>query len=107
MARKKLPSVMQKCAREGCENEFEVKLGAKYQKQYCCPRCAALSTREARKHRRRKRKFAMNIQLEPAKKVFSITDLQSFPVSFESGSGGRFVEICNGILNGDLLLIGA
>ena len=106
MARKKLPTIIKKCEREGCENTFEVKVGAKYQKKYCSPRCAALATREARKHRRRKRKFPKNNKTEPKKLVFSISDLQNFPVSFDDPDGGKFAEICNGILNGELTLVG-
>ncbi len=106
MARKKLPIEKRKCAREGCENTFEVKVGAKYQKKYCSPRCAAIATREARKHRRRKRKYPVASERETVKKVFSIIDLQNFPVDFNENSGGRFAEICNGILNGELTLVG-
>jgi len=106
MGRKKLPVVIRKCAREGCENTFEVKLGAKYQKKYCSPRCAALATREARKKRRRKRKFPKNVEVEKKKTVYSISDLQNFPISFDDPDGGRFAEICNGILNGEYVLVG-
>jgi hypothetical protein len=106
MARKKLPSSHKKCARPGCENEFEVKVGAKYQKIYCSPRCAALATREARKHRTRKRKYQISNERERAKMVFSLIDLQNFPVNFDEADGGRFAEICNGILNGELTLVG-
>ncbi len=106
MARRKLPTMVVKCARPGCENTFEVKVGAKYQKKYCSPRCAALATREARKHRRRKRKFPKAQGREPVKTVFSIADLQNFPVNFDESDGGRFAEICNGILKGELVLVG-
>jgi len=106
MARKKLPIIKKKCSREECDNEFEVKVGAKYQKRYCCPRCAALATREARKHRRRRRKFPEKEKAEPVKTVFSISDLQNFPVNFDADDGGKFADICNGILNGELTLVG-
>ena len=106
MARRKLPISTRECAREGCTNTFEVKIGAKYQKLYCSPRCAALATRESRKHRRRKRRYPIAQNREEIKKVFSIIDLQNFPVNFDEGDGGKFAEICNGILNGDLTLVG-
>jgi len=106
MARKKLPTIIKKCEREGCENTFEVKVGAKYQKKYCSPRCAAIATREARKHRRRKRRYPVAKEREAVKKVFSIIDLQNFPVNFDESDGGKFAEICNGILNGELTLVG-
>ncbi len=106
MARKKLPIEKRKCARHGCNNTFEVKVGAKYQKKYCSPKCAALATREARKHRRRKRKYPVASQREAVKKVFSIIDLQNSPVNFDEADGGKFAEICNGILNGELTFVG-
>lgn len=106
MARRKLPTEIRECSREGCENTFEVKVGAKYQKRYCSPRCAALATREARKHRKRKRKYPISNKREQKKIVFSIVDLQNYPISFDDSDGGRFAEICNGILNGDLTLVG-
>mgnify|MGYP005641274459 CR=1 FL=1 len=103
---RKLPIEIRECEREGCENTFEVKVGAKYQKRYCSPRCAALATREARKHRRRKRKFPKNDKRKLEKKVYSISDLQNYPVNFDDPDGGKFAEICNAILNGEYTLVG-
>ena len=107
MARRRLPTTMRECARPGCKKQFEVKVGAKYQKRYCSPKCAALATREARKHRKRKRKYPVAMEMERIQRVFSITDIQNFPVNFDEDDGGRFAEICNGILNGELSLVGA
>lgn len=55
MGRIKLPRIQRECGRDSCHNTFEVALGAKYQKRYCSPKCAAIATKEARRHRHRKR----------------------------------------------------
>jgi len=47
------------------------------------------------------------MEMEKIQHVFSITDIQNFPVNFDEDDGGRFAEICNGILNGELILVGA
>jgi len=103
MARKKLPLELRVCAREGCNNTFYVKVGAKYQKKYCSPRCAALATQDARKNkpRRRKRK-KQNPKF--GKRVYSISELQNLPINI-GHSGGKFAEACNAILRGEAFLI--
>ena len=106
MARKKLPTTVKECERPGCKCTFEVKVGAKYLKRYCSPRCAALATREARKHRKRKRKYPVAAERFETKTVYSIIDLQSFPVNFDEIDGGKFADVCNRILKGELTLVG-
>ncbi|MCD6098226.1 hypothetical protein J7K18_04955 [bacterium] len=104
MARKKLPLELRVCAREGCNNTFYVKVGAKYQKKYCSPRCAALATQSARKNKIRRRKSKVREQ-KLKKRVYSISELQNLPVNL-GHSGGKFAEVCNAILRGEAILIG-
>ncbi|MBN1755475.1 hypothetical protein JW877_04590 [bacterium] len=106
MARKKLPRAMKKCEREGCENTFIVRVGAKYQQKYCCSKCAALATshlREGKVHYRQPK----NVDIEPTKKfrIINIQQLQNSPVNFDS-SGGKFAKLCNEILKGKSKFLG-
>ena len=107
--RPRLPRVKKECAREGCHNTFEVKLGSKsrYQRKYCSQRCAALATRKSRERRRRKRKYPVGVESNwVRKRIFSIVDLQNCPVNLGFSDGGRFAEICEEILEGKSILIG-
>ncbi|MCD6502089.1 hypothetical protein J7L01_05760 [bacterium] len=100
MPRRKLPRVLKKCEREGCENTFVVKVGAKYVPKYCSSRCAALATRDARKHRVRRRKSNSVVKNPEKTRAFSLSQIQNYPVNF-SNDGGKFVKMLNRILSGE------
>lgn len=105
MGRKRLPIIVKKCERQGCNNTFKVRDGAKYQKHYCCPRCAALATAELRKYRRRKKKNEI-LQVTWEQLALTVADLQNAVVSLGEKDGGKFADMCNAILRGDKLLLG-
>lgn len=105
MPRRKLPRALKKCEREGCDNTFLVKVGAKYVPKYCSSRCAAIATQSSRQKRVRQHKnnFALN---RPEKTgAVSIAQIQNYPVNF-SDDGGKFVKILNRILSGEVTYLG-
>ncbi len=105
MPRKRLPRALKKCEREGCENTFVIKVGAKYVPKYCSSKCAALATRDARKKRVRRRKSNYNAPKPRETHAMSLSQIQNYPVNF-SDDGGKFVEILNKILSGEVSYVG-
>lgn len=106
MARKKLPRGIKVCEREGCNNTFIVKIGAKYQQRYCSSQCAAYATASTRKGKVHYRHPKKSYLQQPKKhKVINITQLQNCPVNYDS-DGGKFAKMCNDILNGKSKFIG-
>ncbi len=104
MPRQKLPRALKKCEREGCNNTFIIKVGARYQQRFCCPACAAMSSNKRRRSRKRAAKQTP-VKRMKKKDTYTVSDLQELPVNF-SASGGKFAEICNAILKGKLEFIG-
>lgn len=105
MARRRLQTALKKCEREGCECTFIIKLGAKYIPKFCSSRCAALATKESRKHRVRHRKTDYVSPRPKETKAFSLLEIQNFPVNF-SGDGGKLVKMLNRILSGEVSYLG-
>ncbi|HHS51221.1 MAG TPA: hypothetical protein ENN07_08920 [candidate division Zixibacteria bacterium] len=105
MPRKKLPRALKKCEREGCENTFIIKVGAKYSPKYCSSRCAALDTRDARKRRVRRHKSDYNAPNPKETRAVSLSQIQNYPVNF-SDDGGKFVKMLNKILAGEVSYLG-
>lgn len=105
MPRKKLPRMLKKCEREGCENTFVVKVGAKYIPKYCSSRCAALATRDARKHRVRRHKQGYVAPRPKKTDSLSFSQIQNFPVNF-SADGGKLAKMLNRILSGEVAYVG-
>ena len=93
------------CARPGCTDTVEVKVGAAYQPQYCSSKCANAAN-GARAERRARRRPVEAPEHEPAVYAMTPSDLQNFPVSLDSGSGGRFATLCNKILSGEIVFLG-
>lgn len=105
MPRKKLPRALKKCEREGCENTFIIKVGAKYVPKYCSSRCAAIATQSSRKKRVRRHKSNFNMKRPKKTNAVSISQIQNYPVNF-SDDGGKFVKILNKILSGEVTYLG-
>ncbi len=107
MPRKKLPRTTKSCERKGCNNEFTVVVGAKYQPKYCCSRCAALATVSKRKKRRARNTV---VNQDPvsirSKRAVTLEQLQNFPINHDDINGGKFAEMVSQILNGEMMLIG-
>jgi hypothetical protein len=101
-----MPRALKKCEREGCENTFIVTIGAQYVPKYCCSRCAALATVDQRKRRSvRNVKISEPVSI-PRSRSITLEQLQNFPINYDDLSGGKFAKLVDGILNGDLQLIG-
>jgi hypothetical protein len=106
MPRKKLPRALKKCEREGCENTFVVTIGAQYVPKYCCSRCAALATVDQRKKRSaRNPKYGDPVAI-PRTRSITLEQLQNFPINYDDLTGGKFARLVEGILSGNLQLIG-
>ena len=105
MPRKKLPRALKKCERDGCENTFIIKVGAKYVPKYCCSRCAALATRDSRKRRIRRHKTDYVAPNPEKTRAMSLSQIQNYPVDF-SGDGGKLAKMLNSILAGEVTYLG-
>jgi len=105
MPRKKLPRALKKCEREGCENTFIIKVGAKYVPKYCSSRCAALATQKSRRNKVRRRKNNYTPPRPKEISVMSLSQIQNYPVDF-SNDGGKFVKLLNKILSGEVSYLG-
>lgn len=105
MGRKRLSIITKKCERAGCNNTFQVKEGAKYQRRYCSQRCAALASAGQRKQRRRRMK-TKGFQITWERVAFTIADLQNAIVNLGEADGGKFADMCNAILRGEKVLLG-
>ncbi len=105
MPRKKLPRALKKCERDGCENTFIIKVGAKYVPKYCSSRCAAIATQQSRKRRVRRRKNDYVAPRPKRNKAVSLSQIQNYPVNF-SDDGGKFVKMLNRILAGEVIYLG-
>jgi len=105
MPRKKLPRALKKCEREGCENTFIIKVGAKYIPKYCSSRCAAIATRDARNRRVRRHKSDFSPPRPSKPRAISLSQIQNFPVNF-ADDGGKLVKMLNSILSGDVSYVG-
>lgn len=106
MSRTKLPRAIKKCERDGCENTFITRVGAKYQQRYCSSRCAALdkpNNRMFKVHYRKPKREYVNKQ--ERSRVVNIHQLQNCPINFDSRDG-KFVRLCNDILQGKLRFAG-
>ncbi len=105
MPRSKLPRALKKCERDGCENTFIIKVGAKYIPKYCSSRCAAIATQQSRKRRVRRHKSDYQSPRPRKDCAMSLSQIQNYPVNF-SDDGGKFVKILNRILSGEVTYLG-
>jgi len=100
--RGKLERKTVKCARDGCNNTFEIKVGAKTRQQkYCCSTCFTLCQRGTHREpvvRRRKTTKPVKVAKDRNSCLFSLQDI---PNSY-GNDGGKFAKTVNKILSGEV-----
>lgn len=105
MGRQRLERTYIVCKSPECSNIIEVKVGSKYQKQFCCSRCANTVNKTKSKRRQRRVTYKKVPWSAVKEQVVTPNMLQSLPVG-GSDTGGKFAKLCNDILRGEVIFTG-